>query len=241
MSVLALWIRSTFWGTVGVMALMAAAELALVRWALGTFPEIYEWSGLPMIWWFSEVMEKAHLPMVFTVGALALLCLWLAPGTGSRYTLGRLSVREEIAVLWQAVCYAGWLLILWAVQLGAVLAAFRWYVGYADPAQLSGQTMFLDAYDSQFFHWLLPLDDHVVAVAVVVLVVSLGFALAVDNYRQRRGSRAPVVSILMAAVLPVLYNTQDDAAAWYLMAVCTVLDVVQGVRLERGWREGDET
>lgn len=179
--VLALWARIHLRKVLGLLLLMVLFEGVLFGWRLhrtGEPPPAAE-SLLPGI------------PLICGITFLALLFLlsWgggSSPATGC--TLGRLSIPEEGAVLWQAVFNALCLLLFWAVQTAAALALLGWYAASLPPEYRSGQTVFLALYRSNFLHNLLPLDHWTRYLRNGVLALSLGFAAGAWTYKLRRGS-----------------------------------------------------
>ena len=53
---------------------------------------------------------------------------------GVGYALGRLSIREETAILWKGVCNTAYLLLFWAVQTVLAVLFAHWYAAGLDPA-----------------------------------------------------------------------------------------------------------
>lgn len=233
LSILALWVRSTFLGAALILLIAAAAETALLWGQLGAvrsgemFPE------------FAELVNRSRIRYLYAAGLTALWGWLLYMGCAARRnTLGRLNVAEEKITLWHGACCVGWLVIFWAVQVGVVLAGYRMFLGVADPLAVSGQSLFLACCQDELLHWLLPLVDRWTAVWVLTANLTLGFTAAVDGYCWRRGKRLfSFLSFLPWAILTLGPIFGESTVPWALAVMLIVIVFINISRLYRGWRE----
>ncbi len=182
-SVLWLMIQSTFMKILALLAGMVAAEFVLFWKAFRQLK--YDDYGL------EQVISEGHIAWVAAVGLIimtALLCLTGAERGGGRtgYTLQRLSISEKSVFLWQAVYNASCYLLLWVVQVVAAVGMGHLYTRIADPGMVTGQTMFLAFYRSEFLHSLLPMAEVTRWLRNVALLMGLGLSSAYFTYAQRR-------------------------------------------------------
>lgn len=163
-------------------------------------------------------------------------------GSHIHYTLERLRVRPVVIVLWHWACIALCLLVLWAVQVGALLVLSGVYCRLADPAYVSGQTVFLAAYRINLFHQLLPLEAWSTWVrnAVLFLGLSLACACLASRMRQGRGSGAQVVVALLELLFLIAFSSVMPTAYGDVLVICGVLAVMAIWRLylAMDWKEG---
>lgn len=198
LSVLALWASSTLGRVLAVLALTAAVETGLFWRVLAGMER--EWPAS-----MDSLLAGSGIYWVCVAAFLLVMALLSCSGCefqGSKlsYTLRRLSIREEAAVLWQAGYNAACLLLFWAVQAAVMLGLCLWYVGTVDPAYVSEQTVFLASYRIGLFHALLPLEDWGLWVREIVFLLVLAVDGACAGLRQRRGSFAatPLIFALLA-------------------------------------------
>lgn len=197
-SVVLLFARSTVFPMLILLAAMAAGELALFRHSLDIQLRAAA-AGVEMDS-LEVIIDYSNITLIFGLAFLLLTMLLCLPGCrfGSRtdYTFGRLSLNERAIYWWQAgynaACYA----ILWAVQLGVVLACCALYTASAPERVYTGQTVFLAFYRSPLLHALLPLDE------ILLWLRNLGFlaGLALST------ARVPVCvrqGKIPAAVIPM--------------------------------------
>lgn len=232
LSVLGLWAKIYGWKVLCVLVLMALFETVLFGWRL-FHPE-----NVPPA--AEDVLEG--MPLIAGVTALTVVLL-LVQGGDSRaavgYTLRRLSVREEITVLWKAGFNLLCLLGLWAAQMAAALALCSWYAASLPPEYRSGQTVFLAFYRVNFLHNLLPLDEWSCWIRNAVLLTALAFTAAMRTYKLRRGSRFGWgFSIFLGGLLWPAFTLGGSSTTvnivLTLVALCAM--AVDGEYLLRGWR-----
>lgn len=198
LSVLALWSRLTLGRVLGVLAVMAAAQAALFRLALAGNGDGGVYSS------FEQLLERSGAGWAAIAAFLLVMGLLTLSGCelrGSRLdcTLRRLSIREETAVLWQAVSNAVCLLLFWAVETTVLLGLCLWYTRAA-PGFITEQSVFLACYRVNTLHSLLPLEDWALYLRNIVFLAVLALDAACAGLHQRRGGFAasPVILALLA-------------------------------------------
>ena len=156
-SVLAVAIRSTIWKIAGILLLMSAAEttsfyMQLQKAADGrliSLEELFLTSRIPLI---------SGLAFLFICVVLSLVGYEMS-GSRTRYTIQRLSIREEATVLLWAGHNMISLLIFWVVQLGIALMLSKVYIDFMEPIYYNSQTLFLAFHRNAYLHSLLPLEE----------------------------------------------------------------------------------
>lgn len=150
-----------------------------------------------------SIMTHSHVALVSGISFL-ILCIILCTAnlelSGSKvsYTLQRLSIKEETTtVLWglyNMLC----LVLFWAAQLGISLFLCHLYIQATDPIYINDQTVFLAFYRNNFLHALLPLSEKTLWYRNAALIISLGTAMTLFSYHQRRGEKGILIFILAA-------------------------------------------
>ena len=236
LSVLSLW-----WALSWKPLLGAAAGLLVVEGAE------FAWS-----WYRLAGTEDFSLDRVLPISGFyiffpMLVAMLIVAGSEVRgshihYTLERLRVRPVVIVLWHWVCIALCLLALWAVQVGALLVLSGVYCHLADPAYVSGQTVFLAAYRINLFHQLLPLEAWSTWVrnAVLFLGLSLSCACLASRMRQGHGSGARVVVALIVMLIVNAIHSEMPTVYDDVLTICGVLVLmaIWGLYLAMDWKEG---
>ena len=223
-----LWlIHSSFYKILGLLALLAVGQTVLMWWGIQQL-SAYDY-GL------EQAIARGHLALaadVFFVAVTLLLCSTGCDRQGKLgYTLQRLAVSERTLYVWQALYNTGCGVIFWSVELLISIGLCQMYMGLADPAMVSSQTVFLACYRSPFLHNLLPLTDTMGWVTNLFLLGSLGMATAAYPYRQRRGKSGTVL-LLVGCLLMLLFSVQlgkmevDAFAGMFCIALCIVLSTV---------------
>lgn len=206
LSVLGLWARQTMGKILALLAVMAAAETALFAWALSQelTRDIMDNQTCPAP--VEDLFDFAKIDWVYRIAVILLLVLLILSGTelkGGRlgYTLRRLRISEEAAVLWQSGYHMVCLALLWAVQAALALGFCLWYAGTTDPAYISDQSAFLAFYRSGFLHGLLPLANVLRWGYIMISGVALGITSAMFGYHQRHGRKGIAGFVALALTL----------------------------------------
>ncbi len=235
LSVLMLAARSTIYQVLGLFAAMAITEGWLfyftLQQALGDQP-----LGL------EQVIRQSRIALVCGVGFI-LLCALLSL-TGSelgggklRYTVQRLSVREEGTVFWWAGYNAVCFFLFWVVQLTIALLLCQLYISRMDSTYTSGQTIFLAFYRNNFLHSLLPLAEASRYLRNGVLILCLGVCASCFSFRQRRGEKGiAVVALAVIALVsfPQAMGSFSGDLLLAFLALCITAGAVAGIWRERG-------
>ena len=197
-SVFMLMARSTVFKITGLLVIMAGVEIGLFSLA---FQKVLAGACLTL----EDFIEESHISLVLGLCFLAMAAVLCLTGCefGSRqgYTLKRLSISIKMVFLWQSLYNTICFLLLWAAQLGIALLLCKWYVARADPALVSGQTIFLAFYRSDFLHALLPLEETSCWIRNGILALGLGISSAYFPIRQRAGKWGLGIIVLAFAGL----------------------------------------
>lgn len=244
LSVLALMARQTIGKVLALLAIMAAAETALFAWAMsqGLTRIIMDDMTCPAP--VEDLFDFAKIGWVYRIAMALLFTVLLLGGTelkGSRlrYTLQRLRISEEAAVLWQSGYHILCLLLLWAVQAALALGFCLWYAGTLDPAYVSGQSAFLAFYRSGFLHGLLPLADVSRWVRAFAAAVTLGITAAVFSYHQRHGRKGIAGFVALALTLGSYATSPGESGVdWGLFIMFVLMVGWQLFVLWTVWRGG---
>lgn len=216
LSVFMLMARSSIYKILGLLALMAAVEGALFCFVLsrGDVGGAYS---------LELMIQQSHILWVFGAGFLLMTLLLALTGCEGKskcgYTLKRLSVSERWVFFWQSVYNVLCYLLLWAVQILIAVALCRLYEGLAAPEYVSGQTVFLAFYRSDFLHSLLPFEDAVFWVRNAAFALSLGVCAARFPLAQRAGKRFTEVIVLVCGVF-WLFSREIGAFGSCVLATC---------------------
>lgn len=234
LSVLMIAARSTIYKLLGLLLVMAAAESALFYLVLKR-TLAGELIGL------EQMVNQSWMPLVSGVCFL-LLCVMLSltgcefSGSKLRYTIKRLSVREETTVLWWAVYNTICFLIFWAVQLLIALLLCRLYAAKIDPMYVSDQTIFLAFYRDKFLHSLLPLEETSRFICNAILICGLGASAACFSFRQRHGQKGIAIIALAAVTLgffPRAMGSFGNDMVIAIIALAVAVGAMVGMRKER--------
>jgi hypothetical protein len=214
LSVLMLFARSTIWKLFALLLLTAGAEVLL-------FCSLLPGAASP-----EAAAGGKGMALVFAAAFVllsAMLCL-----TGCDFggklgdTLGRLRISERAVYFWQSAYNLCCYFILWGFQTALSFGLCEWYMAKADPAAVSGQSVFLAFYADGFLHSLLPLDEASRWVRNGCMLLSLGFSSAAAPLMQRRGKLAFSMLASAATALFVFTNPLGNPEKDFLVAgVCT--------------------
>lgn len=226
LSVMGLWARNTFRGALGVIALMAAVELLLIRRGVSS-------AAAGQVRFYADVLGEIHFGVIY-MAALVLMVLWLLFAAGGRQlTLGRLSVPMNVSAIFYALVSLMWLTALWAAQIGAALVGYGWYAAAVDPRSVSGQTLMLEFYRIGELRWLLPLEDVWLWVASVTATVTLAASIGADAKRAWSGGRAPFsTAVTLAVELMAMAGGGFGVAFAFGLCICVLAVTVYRLRPE---------
>ncbi len=210
-SVFMLMARSTICRVLGLLALMAAVEGGLFWLALQRGSTYGDFS-------LELVIRNSRMIWVFGVGFVLLTVLLsrACRQISGSYTALRLSVSRRWVFFWQSVYNVLCYVLFWAVQILIALALASLYTHQAPAGYVSGQTVFLAFYRSDFLHSLLPFEDVLFWVRNGIMALSLGVCAARRPCRAERGVWA---QIILTAVVVVFFSRGIGAALGGLVAV----------------------
>lgn len=241
-SVFMLYIRSSLYKVLLLLAGMAAAETVVFVWTLkGLLQEIAalresgieDFAGMGITLSPESVLENSYITYIFaavTLLIMVVLCLiGCERGNKQGYTLRRLSISESSVVLWQSLCNTCCYFLLWVVQIAVAWGLCRLYVSMVEA--VSNQTVFLAFYRSDFLHNLLPLDETSLWVRNILLVLTYGITTACFSFRQRRGKfAAEIIALFWATIVWCSRELGSFITDLFAMFCCVM---VIGVELYR--------
>lgn len=169
-------------GTIQTLAFHLSLREALTAYAAGVG------DGFPQL---EVLLSRAAVYAWFALSYILITALLSLCGcqfrAQSSYTLRRLSVSERTVFLWQWGYNALIYLLLWLTQTVLSFGLCRYYLAVAPETAISGQTMFLAWWRSEYLHALLPLSDVALWIRNGLLLITLSLAAAIFPYKQRRG------------------------------------------------------
>jgi len=201
LSVLMLFVRSTFYRFLLIVFAMAVVESIFFTIAIRSVEGYF---GL------DTVLIATRPQIVFAVCFLllcALMCL-TGCGFGSKqgYTLSRLRVSNRTVFLCQAVNNAGLLFLFWAAQVGVILV----FCGIYASLHPQPQATMLVFYSNNFLHSLFPLAEKGHLVCNAVLLIVLALTSACFPIHVRRGTRP--IAIFVIALICILFFIREKGA-----------------------------
>lgn len=194
-SVFEMIIRSSFYKVLGILASLSVLEL-------GTFYIAMQQPLASIQPNLEELVDQSHFMYMFAIAYLLITVVLVLSGTniGSMqgYTLQRLRIKEKKVFLLQCIynilCYV----LLWATQVGVLLAASNYYMTHKTDAILTNQTVFLAFHRNDFMHSILPIQDTLNWVLLFAIIVCTGSFAADFTRMQRRGKVAWILIIFVA-------------------------------------------
>lgn len=225
--------RLTLWKALGIALLAAGAS----AWR---FVSAFE----PGESTLAELVREARLHWVFAVGLVLLCAVLVQPGAerGAKtgYTLRRLPVEERaLTTLW-GVQNTLLLLFYWASQIALFLALAQWYLQNAPAGTVTGQTLVLACYQSDFLHSLLPMADWPVLARNLVGCAMLGVSAAALPHHWRHGRKAfstLPLALASAMAFPVPLDSLIPTLLQLAVVLAALLLTIYGI-----WRwHADET
>ncbi len=211
LSVAALWVRCTIVGAAVVIISMCAVEAGLLFWCAGLLRR----EAFPMPFFPGEMAERAYLPICFKV-SVALMAVYFLIVRSSHSTVGRLRIDERAAALWYAGVCAGWFIVLWAAQVGMVLALYAIYADAVGGVGIYRQTLFIAEYESSFFLWVMPLAN-IRTPLVLIFFLLLGFSVGEEGRRRRLGlGKFPVATVIITAAALYAIGRDPESGGWVM-------------------------
>ncbi len=163
---------------------------------------------------FSLALELNRTFWIFAAALLLVTLILTRSGktfvTGGNYTVQRLSVSEKTFFYWMALYHSICYLIVWAVQLAVVFFLGQYYYTQIDGSLLNSQQLFLQFYDDNFLHSLLPLEDSIVWYANAAVIAGLGFTTAYFPFLIREHRFPGAASFILS--MTILFFCRENGA-----------------------------
>ena len=188
-----LFARSSLRRVLGILLVMAAAQLAL-GWYILRGDNL-----LPV----ESVLDHGIFRLLSALGLTGTVAAVMlsSGGFGSRahYAVGRLPVRRWTVWAWSAGYTLAVLVLFWAVETAVCLGVFRIFAGLSPSAPRNPQLLLLATYRSSLFHSLLPLRDTTRLVTTILYFLGLGVLTSLWTVRAFRGKWSALPMILALA------------------------------------------
>lgn len=206
LSVFGLYARSSIFKVIGIMILMCGVQSFFFIKEMNEALETYELVGNSFAR-LERIFDRGAINVYFAI-AFALITVVLClqgcrSGSQTNYTLQRLSVSERATFFHQAAYNTLVYVILTAVQSVIVYGLSLYYLKKAPAEVISGQTVFLAFYKSEFLHSLLPFADIPLWIRNGILALSLGFTAAEFPYKNRRNKFS--VSVIVVGTFTIVF------------------------------------
>lgn len=247
LSVLMLFVRSSFLRVLVVCVLMTVAETGLFYHTQEKLL-VQKEEGALRVLTVDIVAEEAKLLYVFLAAVLIVLFILLRGGiqgsSHQEYTLHRLRITPGNVYFWQAFYNSCCLILLWAVQAGLAFVLCSRFLQTADAGIVTGQSLFLAFYRSPFLNAVLPLEYVIGWVRNVLWFVGLGTLVAYESCLNCRKKHS--ILLLMVAVFGMrgFAGGLDDYVGYLLLCgfcVLTVAFAVWQMFGEKEWMTDEET
>ncbi|MGN1156328.1 MAG: hypothetical protein ACI4TK_09150 [Agathobacter sp.] len=175
--------RSTLYKVLAVLVIMGALQFSLFWGELQEYDEIVE-GGM------GAVVDQSHMIVLLATGFLlitVILC-WSGCNLGSNqgYTLRRLQITEKKILVLQAVYNSMIYILLWGSQVLVLLLESSLYLQKI--ASPTNQTLVLAFYKNAYMHSILPMEDILGWILLLLIIAGCGITSALFPYRQRRGN-----------------------------------------------------
>ncbi|MBR4303820.1 MAG: hypothetical protein IKT81_00675 [Clostridia bacterium] len=182
LSVIGLFCRTTLYRLLGLSVLAIVAEVILFTQALKNNPDL----GIELL------IENSRVPFVFAAWFLLFTFILVLPGcdfkSRSVYTFRRLRISERAVFVCQAIYNMACYIMLLCMQIVTAYGLCVLYTHLAPAELLSGHTVFLAFYRSDFLHSILPLQEGMRWGLMAIAILSMGICTANFPFMNRRGS-----------------------------------------------------
>lgn len=211
LSVFGLFARSSIFKVLVILLSMSIIEIAAFYFELQDAITSYQAlgsNGLKMVS-LEKIIDLSAINVYFRVALVLMTVVLCLPGcsfkSNTSYTLRRLSVSERATFASQSVYNLLAYMILFAVQISVAFALSQYYVISVPAECVSNQTVMLAFFRNDFLHSLLPLDEIGLWIRNVLLIVTLGLAVAEFPYKQRR-KKFSATAIAIAMYIVVFFD-----------------------------------
>lgn len=220
-SICAVAARQLVWKLLVIVLALAVCEVALF-WRAAASDSFY------------LMLQRAKIPLLYWQAIAAVTIASCRQGADRQgkltYTLSRLPDGEaRITTLWAAV-YAAAYVIVWAAQVGVLLLLWRRFLALNPQITAPKLALLVETYggrnNSGWLHTLLPMDDWLRWLAVLLWYLSLSAAAAQHGFLQRRSRSAPLVWVLLFVGQPFAYLSIAQCVLEALMAVGCAIAIV---------------
>lgn len=172
------------------------------------------------------VIAESRAPIVCAAGFAAIVAVMSLTGCGyntkAGYTVRRLRVKEETAVLLWGGYHAVLLVIFWAILAAVLYGVMTLRLGMevtTDHIHYGPQSMMLLCYTDTFLHHLLPLQDVAAWGVGIASVLAAALSTVLFSYRQRRGSFSVMVLLALAGTIGSFFCGLGENANALLMVL----------------------
>ena len=214
-SIFMMFVRSSIYRVLAVLALMVAAEGVLFYATMHRFLNSMD-LGERGYFVLNRLVEDARMGVVFGIAFVLITVLLCRVGHDRRgkleYTIQRLGVSPVHIFFLQAGCNALFYMLLWLIQVYAAFGFCIWYLQAADASLTTNQTLFLETYRSIFLSSIFPMEDVMGWITNVLVVLLCGVASARVPHAARRGKASFgffTMLLLMALVFHAGLDTFD--------------------------------
>lgn len=215
MSTAALGLRLTAGPVLGMMVLMAAAQALLFWRSQPMWIQENAWENLL----FELVIDSEGIAFVGRMGFVNIFCMMVVACNSGKYTVRRLRVTEtHLSVVWGLV-FAGWMLIMWGLQVAVILVFYGIFAAHTGAGPM---TLFLAAYRSTWLHTLLPLAEGWGYVRNVAVCLGWGMIGSLVARYMRHGGKPWMPAVLFVVtgwMIPwEMASLEKDIALMVLLA-----------------------
>lgn len=238
LSIFALAARATLGKIILLILTLMAGEIGMFYLHLNT----RQYLGT-----LEEVVDGSRVYLLFIVAYLCVFIILEAfcrkqKGSNPAYLVNRLSVSQRQFTIVSSTYNICCLTLLFAAQVITDLILACIYIEL-NTADSYAPAAFLAFYRNDFFHSLLPLGDLYSILTNVVLLVSLGTALACSSWKARQGSQDLLTTTLfVAAVLPLIKRSIDAPGFcnMFLLTFSVAALVVSVIKIKKGVMPDEE-
>lgn len=234
-SVFSLYIRSGIYKLIGLIALMALAQVLIFKNILN--PVMVDEVVTQALLGIEYYIDRSKIIFIFGFTFLVLtVCLTVIGcefGSKQGYTLRRLRISEKQITCCQALANTLMYTVFLVSELIVAFVLCRIYMNYAlesnlaDVTHINHQTIFLAFYRNDFLHSLLPLEDIIRHITNILSVIALGFTSAVFPYFLRRRR----ISLELFILIPFIVLNFTNNEPYFAIAACLIFIGIAMVRI----------
>ena len=231
LSVAGLFCCSTLYKLLGVSVLAVAAEIIMFITAMKTYPDY----GIELL------VKSSRTAIVFAVWFVLFAAILVLPGcdfkSRSGYTFRRLQISEKAVFVCQSVYNLTAFVMLLCMQILTAYGLCMLYTHLAPADMVSGHTVFLAFYRSDFLHSILPLQETVRWAYIVMALVSMAVCTAHFPFMNRRGSFGFTVVV---NTVVVMFSFVNKLGYFGMLPFVTFLTAGKALFDVFTWEEEDE-